>query len=404
MIDGGGVLCYNIGIWVRLPGKAQDNIRSGEAEEHGKIGRKEAGSIKQYENAARLRHRSQISRPLWADRSDRKGGRMMQQNFTAPVNIRFFHPSQADDASFAIAVIVTRCGTRWVYCRHRERSSWEMPGGHREPGESMDQAARRELAEETGAAEADLTRICAYHVEDDPVYGMLYYATIDAPGTLPVTSEMTEVALFETPPAQLTYPAIHSALFCQVQGWLNVRSGAGELWDVYDENRMPTGRVHRRGDDLRPGEFHLVVHAWLMNSRGEYLLTKRSPGKGFPGMWETPGGSALAGEGSLAAALREVREETGLMPDPACGRCIFTCRREDNFLDVWLFRFEYDPEQIVLQQGETCAWMSADRDTLRRLAESGALVPFPYSIPPTDSVDDEPCRSAEVKDRNAKKP
>ena len=68
------------------------------------------------------------------------------------------------------------------------------------------------------------------------------------------------------------------------------------------------------------GEFHLVVYAWIRGGDGRYLLTKRSPNKGYPNMWECTGGSALAGDDSLTAALREVREETGLRLDPMRGR------------------------------------------------------------------------------------
>lgn len=56
-----------------------------------------------------------------------------------------------------------------------------------------------------------------------------------------------------------------------------------ELWDVYDEKRNLTGRLHRRGDPLPEGDYHLVVQVWMRNSRGEYLLTKRTPNKPHPG-------------------------------------------------------------------------------------------------------------------------
>ena len=86
----------------------------------------------------------------------------------------------------------------------------------------------------------------------------------------------------------------------------------GELWDVYDAAGRKTGRVQRRGDPLGPGDFHLCIHVWIVNARGEYLLTQRAPGKSMAGLWECTGGSALLGEDSLTAALREVREETGV--------------------------------------------------------------------------------------------
>ena len=33
-----------------------------------------------------------------------------------------------------------------------------------------------------------------------------------------------------------------------------------ELWDIYDENKQPTGRTMKRNDwHMKPGEFHLTV-------------------------------------------------------------------------------------------------------------------------------------------------
>ena len=57
-----------------------------------------------------------------------------------------------DDALLKFAVIAARSEGKWVFCRHRERTTLEIPGGHREPGESVDQTAARELREETGIA------------------------------------------------------------------------------------------------------------------------------------------------------------------------------------------------------------------------------------------------------------
>lgn len=70
----------------------------------------------------------------------------------------------ADDEKLKFAVIIARSGGRWVFCRHKERSTLEIPGGHREPGETVAQTAERELREETGAEEFTLKRVCVYSV------------------------------------------------------------------------------------------------------------------------------------------------------------------------------------------------------------------------------------------------
>lgn len=291
-------------------------------------------------------------------------------------NFTFYKPNEIPDANFEIAVIAARYKDKWVFCRHKQRDTWEMPGGHREQGETIDEAAKRELWEETGALEFSMQPILA--CRDEKYYGMLYYAEIKQFENIPSESEMTEIEFFDYLPEALTYPDLYKEFFMHVQGWLNIQSNAGEIWDVYDEHRNLTGKLHRRGDFLKDGEYHLVVHVWLQNSNGEFLLTKRSPNKGFPNMWESTGGSALAGDNSITAALREVKEETGLTADPALGKCVISFRRADNFVDVWLFKQDFNLADVILQEGETCDKMYASVAKVKELCDNGVFVPYSY--------------------------
>jgi len=296
------------------------------------------------------------------------------------MQIDFYTPGQIPDEKIAFVVTAARYEDKWIFSRHKQRTTWDMPGGHREPGETLMEAARRELWEETGTEEADIATVCVYSVEKNGVtsYGMLFFALVGILGELPSAYEMAEVLLSDKLPEALTYPDIQPELFDHVQGWLNAQSNAGELWDVYDENRNLTGRLHRRGDPLKPGEYHLVVHVWILNSRGEFLLTKRAPNKGFPNTWESTGGSALAGDDSLIAALREVKEETGLALDEARGNCILQMRKADYFRDVWLFRQDFDLKDVVLQPGETTDKMYANAEMIQRMWGCGEFVPCDY--------------------------
>ncbi len=90
-----------------------------------------------------------------------------------------------------------------------------------------------------------------------------------------------------------------------------------ELWDLYDENLRPLGRTRRRGDPMAPGAYHIGVDIWVINAKGEILLTLRAPEKReLPGEWENTCGSVLAGETALEGAVRELREETGIVAAP----------------------------------------------------------------------------------------
>lgn len=152
-------------------------------------------------------------------------------------------------------------------------------------------------------------------------------------------------------------------------------SSPDELWDVYDADRNLKGRLHKRGEALDEGDYHLTVQVFVRRSDGKFLLTKRSPNKGFAGMWECTGGSAVAGDDSLSAAVREVREETGLELDRAKGKLILSRRYTDTFVDNWLFEHEFELSDVKLLEGETCDAMLADKDTILELVKNEHFIP-----------------------------
>lgn len=289
--------------------------------------------------------------------------------------VTFYNQTEIADELLKFTVIAAKHNGKWIFCRHKQRTTWEIPGGHREPDEDILNTAKRELYEETGATEFEIKLVCVYCFND---YGMLCFAEVKTLGELPPEMEIGEIKLFDTLPEELTYPAIQPHLYKYIQGWLNLQSNPDELWDVYNEKRQITGRTHRRGDMMPVGDYHLVVHVWLQNSAGEYLLTKRTPNKGFPNMWECTGGSATIGDDSLTAAMREVKEETGFTVLPENGKCIMSYRRVDTFVDIWLFRQDFDIKDVVFQENETCGAMYATKEQILKMKDERKLVPFSY--------------------------
>ena len=128
---------------------------------------------------------------------------------------------KADDELLQFAVIAAKYQGRWVLCKHKERSTWEFPGGHREAGETIEAAAVRELYEETGAAEYRMVPVSVYSVTDqaqsgekqEESLGMLFYAEISRFDQLPPAFEMEKIECFEKPPDNWTYPEIQPLLF-----------------------------------------------------------------------------------------------------------------------------------------------------------------------------------------------
>ncbi|MBP7402296.1 MAG: NUDIX domain-containing protein [Clostridia bacterium] len=135
-------------------------------------------------------------------------------------------------------VVAARFEDRWIWVRHRERDTWEMPGGHVEPGEPPDAAAHRELYEETGAEAFGLTRIGPYGVARDDAMssGVLYLAEITRLGTLP-DFEIAERRLLAEPPGRLTYPAIQPYLNAWAMEWTGSRVSANPAQGPGDGGR-----------------------------------------------------------------------------------------------------------------------------------------------------------------------
>ena len=152
-----------------------------------------------------------------------------------------------------------------------------------------------------------------------------------------------------------------------------------EDWDVYDENRNPLGRTHVRGMEMAPGEYHLVVQVWICNSRGEYLIQKRTAEKDIaPGLWAATAGSALAGEDSRAACVRETEEEIGLVPDMAHASVVKSFLMYDSLVDVWWIRQDVDLPDLALQKEEVDEVRWVTPDEIRVLVREGVFWPYTY--------------------------
>lgn len=128
-----------------------------------------------------------------------------------------------------------------------------------------------------------------------------------------------------------------------------------EYNDVYDVHRNRTGRTHLRGTPWRRGEYGLVVCVWVHDGKGHLLLTRRAPGKSFPGTWENSGGAARAGESSIQAVVRELWEETGIKATPEEFEFLCSDRDKITHYDFYCLEKAIPIDKIVLQPGETDA-------------------------------------------------
>jgi 8-oxo-dGTP diphosphatase len=129
--------------------------------------------------------------------------------------VKFYDTAYKPDIALTYSVICARFKGRWIFVRHQDRTTWEIAGGHLEPGERAYDAASRELMEETGALKFDLDCIATYSVlQNDRVgYGQLFLAEIYEMGEVTDVSEIAEIIFLDQLPDNLTYPDIQPCLF-----------------------------------------------------------------------------------------------------------------------------------------------------------------------------------------------
>lgn len=151
-----------------------------------------------------------------------------------------------------------------------------------------------------------------------------------------------------------------------------------EEWDIVNEFRERTGKTWIRGEEMIVGDYHQVVHVWIMNSKGEFLIQQRQPWKvGWPNMWDcAAAGSVLIGETSEMGATREVSEELGIELQMEHAELLFTIKFSRGFDDHWLVRQEIDVEQLNLQYEEVADARWATVDEIYELVESGEFIPY----------------------------
>ena len=133
------------------------------------------------------------------------------------MKVKFYE--NISDELLKFAVIISKHKGKWVFCKHKERDTYEVPGGHREQDENIFDTAKRELNEETGAIDFSIEPVCVYSVTGknsvnktgEETYGMLYFADINSFDTT-LKSEMELVKFFDELPTEWTYPLIQPLL------------------------------------------------------------------------------------------------------------------------------------------------------------------------------------------------
>ena len=126
------------------------------------------------------------------------------------IDIKTYDLGYCNESKYTRVVCVSKYQNQYVFSYNKKRNGWEIPGGHIEPGESWQEAAKREMYEETGATKINIEPICVYKIS---TYGLLCYCEILELSNIPEYSEMEKIILSDTLPDNLTYPDAYKLYF-----------------------------------------------------------------------------------------------------------------------------------------------------------------------------------------------
>ncbi|MCM0649117.1 NUDIX domain-containing protein [Clostridium swellfunianum] len=147
-----------------------------------------------------------------------------------------------------------------------------------------------------------------------------------------------------------------------------------EIWDILDGEGKKTGKTIIRGQELKDGDYHLVVHIWILNDKGEFLIQRRAEHlRLLPGLWAATGGSAVAGEDGKTAAIREVKEELGIDVDTENMIKLKTMKRRNNFAEIWLVKQNISLRDVHLQAEEVSGAKWVTKEELENMIKSGGF-------------------------------
>ncbi len=146
-----------------------------------------------------------------------------------------------------------------------------------------------------------------------------------------------------------------------------------EKWDILNADGEFVGKTTLRGKcNMKQGEYHLVVHIWVVSSQGDILIQRRSDNKKLmPGEWAATGGAAISGEDSYTAANRELYEELGIPSNKHTLKKITRIKRRNSLLDIWFITTDIPSEKLRLQKDEVAEARWVNRSEFVDMIKNG---------------------------------
>jgi len=131
--------------------------------------------------------------------------------------IKIFDLGYCEEKKYTRVVCVCKYKDKFVFS-YNKKNGWEIPGGYIEQGETWQDAAKREMYEETGATKIKLEPVCVYKIR---TFALLCYCEILELEELSQEYEMSKIMLSDGLPDNLTFPEAFKLYFDIIKKYLN---------------------------------------------------------------------------------------------------------------------------------------------------------------------------------------
>ena len=148
-----------------------------------------------------------------------------------------------------------------------------------------------------------------------------------------------------------------------------------EIWELLDENGNKIGKTIERGNKIPDGLYHLATDVWIVNSKNQILIQKRSPNKEQnPNVWSATGGSVVKGENSFEAIQRETYEELGIKLNSNNLKLVSKLKTRNTWFDTYIIKQDVNLKDIKMQQSEVSDVKWATYDEIENLYNNNMFI------------------------------
>lgn len=148
-----------------------------------------------------------------------------------------------------------------------------------------------------------------------------------------------------------------------------------EIWDILDSNGKLTGKTMKKGEPIPEGYYHLGADIWIVNSKNEILIQKRSPKKkNSPNVWAMTGGSVIKGETTLQTIERETKEELGINLNIENAQLVNHYKTGKVWIDTYLIKQDIDLDDIIMQEDEVSEVKWVTYEEIEEIYQKGLFI------------------------------